>query len=184
MRVYDRASRPEGNYRMIIWINGAFGSGKSETAGVLHRRIPESHIFDPENTGEYLWKNLPPQYGEGCFQDIPLWRSINLMMLETMDREYDGAVIVPMTITDEEYFYEIVGGLMGRDVDVRHFTLLASRDTLMERLIRRGDGGQSWAARQIDRCLKYHPLPVFAEHIQNDELTAEQVADIIMDRLK
>lgn len=168
---------------MIIWINGAFGSGKSETAAELHRRIPESHIFDPENTGEFLWRNLPPQYSEGCFQDIPLWRSINLELLETLSREYSGTVIVPMTITDEEYFYELVGGLLGRDVDVRHFTLLASRETLTERLTKRGDGGQSWAARQIDRCLKYHPLPVFAEHIRSDGLTVEQVADEITGRL-
>lgn len=33
---------------MIIWIKGAFGSGKSTTAELLHSKIEFSHIYDPE----------------------------------------------------------------------------------------------------------------------------------------
>jgi adenylylsulfate kinase-like enzyme len=41
----------QGGDTMIIWLNGAFGSGKTRTAYELHRRIPQSYIFDPENIG-------------------------------------------------------------------------------------------------------------------------------------
>ncbi|MBQ9717880.1 MAG: tunicamycin resistance protein, partial [Clostridia bacterium] len=36
---------------MILWINGTFGSGKTQTAAELHRRIPDSFVYDPENVG-------------------------------------------------------------------------------------------------------------------------------------
>ncbi|CAI6224437.1 hypothetical protein NRS6186_01805 [Bacillus subtilis] len=36
---------------MIIWINGAFGSGKTQTAFELHRRLNPSYVYDPEKMG-------------------------------------------------------------------------------------------------------------------------------------
>ena len=45
---------------MILWINGAFGSGKTTTAYELHRRLkPLSYVYDPENVGYFLRKNEP-----------------------------------------------------------------------------------------------------------------------------
>lgn len=44
---------------MILWINGAFGSGKTQTAYELNKRIPNSFVFDPEETGFFLRSNLP-----------------------------------------------------------------------------------------------------------------------------
>ena len=41
---------------MIIWINGAFGSGKTQTAFELHRRIPNLYVYDPENIGSFIKK--------------------------------------------------------------------------------------------------------------------------------
>lgn len=44
---------------MIIWINGAFGSGKTQTAYELHRRLDGSYVYDPENAGYFIRENLP-----------------------------------------------------------------------------------------------------------------------------
>lgn len=44
---------------MIIWINGAFGAGKTETALELNSRLKNSFIYDPENLGEFINKNIP-----------------------------------------------------------------------------------------------------------------------------
>ena len=38
---------------MIIWINGAFGIGKSTIAETLNSKIKNSHIYDPEQV-EYF----------------------------------------------------------------------------------------------------------------------------------
>jgi hypothetical protein len=58
---------------MLIWINGPFGGGKSQTARELHSRLPGSLICDPEQLGFGLHRMLPPQLRDD-FQDIPAWR--------------------------------------------------------------------------------------------------------------
>ena len=45
---------------MLIWINGAFGVGKTQTAHELHRRLTASHVADPELLGFAMHKMLPP----------------------------------------------------------------------------------------------------------------------------
>jgi len=42
---------------MILWINGAFGSGKTATANKLSRKLPNSFIYDPENVGCFIRQN-------------------------------------------------------------------------------------------------------------------------------
>jgi adenylylsulfate kinase-like enzyme len=32
---------------MIIWINGAFGSGKTQMAFEINRRLENSYVYDP-----------------------------------------------------------------------------------------------------------------------------------------
>ena len=39
---------------MIIWINGAFGSGKTQVAHELKRRLENSFIYDPEQIGYFF----------------------------------------------------------------------------------------------------------------------------------
>lgn len=104
--------------RLILWINGAFGSGKTKTAHELHRRIPDSFIYDPENAGYFLRRNLP-QGDRKDFQDYPLWREINYSVLRSISEQYGGIVIVPMTVVVPSYFHEIVGRLRSDGLDVR-----------------------------------------------------------------
>ncbi|MDR3598044.1 hypothetical protein [Clostridium sp.] len=46
---------------MIIWINGAFGSGKSTIAELLHSKIELSHIYDSEQVGYFLGDSFPTE---------------------------------------------------------------------------------------------------------------------------
>ena len=39
----------------LIWINGAFGSGKTQTAYELNARISDSFVYDPENMGYFIY---------------------------------------------------------------------------------------------------------------------------------
>lgn len=107
---------------VLIWINGAFGVGKTQTAHELHRRLSDGHVADPELLGFALRKMLPP--AQRCdFQDLPQWRSGVLATLHQAERAQAGPVIVPMSIVREDYFDEIVGGLRTRGVEVRHYAL-------------------------------------------------------------
>ncbi len=43
---------------MIIWINGAFGSGKTQTAFELKRHLQDAFVYDPENIGYFIRENI------------------------------------------------------------------------------------------------------------------------------
>jgi 2-phosphoglycerate kinase len=62
---------------MIVWINGPFGAGKTQTAFELHRRLGDSFVYDPENMGYFIRKNVPPTIKRDDFQDYPVWRVLN-----------------------------------------------------------------------------------------------------------
>lgn len=164
---------------MIVWINGAFGSGKTQAAHELHRRLPHSYVFDPENAGYYIRENMPPVPAKNDFQDYPMWRDINYVMLKHIRSEFDGTIIVPMTVVNPDYFDEIAGRLRRDGIAVNHYALCASREVLLARLRSRFDGRKSWPARQIDRCIEGLTSPVFREHLDTDRLSTDQVVEQI-----
>lgn len=88
-----------------------------------------------------------------------------------------GPIIVLMTVVVPQYHQEFLEGLHRAGLEVYHFTLLASRATLQRRLRERGKGRSSYAARQIERCLKALVQPVFAEHLVTDRRGIDEVAD-------
>ena len=168
---------------MIIWVNGAFGSGKTLTSYELHRRIPNSYVFDPEYAGFYIRKNLPKEMVKGDFQNYTMWREINYAMLKYIASGYDGIIIVPMTVVDPVIFNEIVGQLRNDGIAIHHFTLWASREVLLKRLRSRGEGQQSWAAGQIDRCMAGLSNDVFQQRIATDDKSIDEVVEAIASNL-
>lgn len=148
---------------MIIWINGAFGSGKTQTAFELHRRLKPSYVYDPEKMGFAMRSMIPPDIAEDDFQSYPLWREFNYSMLSYLSDTYQGIIIVPMTITNDQYFHDIISRLRQDGRTIHHFTLLASKETLLKRLRTRAEGKNSWAAKQIDRCINSLSDSLFTE---------------------
>jgi len=80
-----------------------------------------------------------------------------------------------MTLVNPEYFSQIVGRLRSSGVDLRHFTLMASRATLRKRLSRRLEGSRSWAIGQIERCVTALERPEFAQHLDTDVLNFDEI---------
>jgi hypothetical protein len=142
---------------MLLWINGPFGGGKTQTAYELHRRLPSSVVCDPEHIGFGLHRMLPPNLRED-FQDLTTWRHGVHEVLDLVLRRHDGPVIAPMTLVDPRYFTEIIGRLRDDGHDVHHFALLAERSTVLRRLTERGLGRglkrESFAVARLDDCLK------------------------------
>ncbi|MEV5791176.1 AAA family ATPase [Streptomyces sp. NPDC052192] len=177
---------------MLLWINGPFGGGKTQTAHEIRRRLPGSVICDPEHPGFGLRRMLPPEL-RGDFQDLASWRQGVVEVLDLTLGRHDGVVIAPMTVTDPRYFAETVGHLRELGHDVRHFTLLAERETVLGRLRERGFGRllryvagkdaplrrESWAVEQLDHCLERLREPEFAEHLWTDRTTVARTADRI-----
>lgn len=121
---------------MIVWINGAFGAGKSTTARELIELIPNSTLFDPEVIGGGLTHLLPPKRlaEVGDFQDLPIWRRLVIDTAAAMLAELGGTLVVPMTLLRQEYRDEIFGGLAARRIAVRH-VLLAPAETILRQRI-------------------------------------------------
>ncbi|KOG53445.1 TmrB [Streptomyces griseoflavus] len=177
---------------MLLWINGPFGGGKTQTAYEIRRRLPGSVVCDPERVGFGLHRMTPPAL-RGDFQDFPAWRQGVYEVLDLVLTKHPGTVIAPMTLVEPAYFQETVGRLRERGHDVRHFALLAERRTVLRRLRERNFGHavgfvagkdapsrrESFAVAKLDRCLERLSGPEFADHVWTDRLTVSQVADHI-----
>ncbi|MCX5214116.1 AAA family ATPase [Kitasatospora sp. NBC_00240] len=177
---------------MLLWINGPYGGGKTQTAHEIRRRLPGSVVCDPEHVGFGLHRMTPPAL-RGDFQDFPAWRQGVYEVLDLALGRQDGVVIAPMTVVDPDCFRETVGRLRERGHDVRHFTLLADRETILGRLrerrlghvvrfaARRGApfGRESFARSRLDLCLERLRGEEFAEHLETGGRTVAQVADLI-----
>ncbi len=179
---------------MLLWINGPFGGGKTQTAYEIRRRLPGSVVCDPEHVGFGLHRMTPPAL-RGDFQDLRAWRQGVYEVLDLTLRRHEGTVIAPMTVVEPAYFRETLGRLREQGHDVRHFALLAERDTVLRRLRERGLGHavrlvagkaaalkhESFAVANLDRCLDRLRDEEFATHLWTDRLTVAQVADRVAD---
>jgi hypothetical protein len=177
---------------MLLWINGPFGGGKSQTARELHNRLPGSLICDPEQLGYGLHRMLPPQL-RGDFQDFPAWRQGVYEVLDLILRSAKGTIIVPMTLIEPAYFADVIGRLTDAGHDVRHFALLADARVIERRLreravvhaIRRLRGQdvplfrETFAMRKLGLCLTRLSQPQFAAQLRTDHLSVPQVAEAI-----
>jgi hypothetical protein len=177
---------------MLLWINGPFGGGKTQTAHEIQRRLPGSIICDPEEAGFGLHR-MTPSYLRHDFQEYPSWRQAVFEVLDRVLDQHAGVVIAPMTIVEPKYYEETVGRLRARDHDVRHFALLADRRTVLRRLRERQLGRavqivagkvaplrqESFAVAKLDLCLERLSGPEFAEHVQTDHISVREVAERI-----
>ncbi|MYX98295.1 ATP-binding protein [Streptomyces sp. SID486] len=177
---------------MLLWINGPFGGGKTQTAYELRRRLANSVVCDPEHVGFGLHRMMPPAL-RGDFQDLVTWRQGVFEVLDHVLGKHDGTVIAPMTVVEPLYFREIVGRLRACGHDVRHFALLAERETVMRRLRERGFGNvvrlvagqdaplrrESFAVSRLDLRLERLQAEEFAEQIWTDDLGVSEVAEHI-----
>jgi len=170
---------------MIVWINGAFGGGKTHTAYELVRRTERTVLIDPEIAGFGLQRTLPARLRID-FQDIAAWRAGVIEILDRVERSgQHAASVVPMTLVEPAYLEEIHGGLHARGHDVRHVALVASPQTLRRRLRGRLEGltgGESWAMRQIDRCVS--ALSEMDVHrVDNDRVGLDAVVEEIAEHV-
>ena len=177
---------------MLVWINGPFGGGKTQTAYELQRRLDGAVVCDPERVGFGLHAMLPRPL-RADFQDLPAWRQGVFEVLDLTLRRHEGTVLAPMTVIEPAYFEETVGRLRQAGHEVAHFALLARRDTVLRRLRERGFGHavqrvagkgaplrrESFAVAKLDLALERLLLPEFAEQLWTDEISVAEVADRI-----
>ncbi|MEU9205703.1 NUDIX domain-containing protein [Streptomyces sp. NPDC048332] len=180
---------------MIVWINGAFGAGKTSAARELLDLIPNSTFYDPELTGTGLGSLLPQKrFAEVTdFQDLPIWRRLVVDTAAALLAEVGGVLVVPMTLLRQEYRDEIFGGLASRRIAVRHVLLSPEETILRQRIAHRAefpddpvaDGTGQWA---YDRIETYRSaldwITRDAHTIDNSALTPRETAERIAEAVR
>lgn len=164
---------------MIIWINGAWGAGKTTTAVELNRRLSNSIIYDPEEVGFFINKVLPEELHQPDFQMFKQWRTINVEMLKKLDKDFSGTIIIPMTLIHQEYVDEIIGELKVSGIEVNHYILSTSSEVLNKRLTHRFERKNSWARQRVEIAIESLKKIKDARKIQTDYLSIEEVVDWI-----
>ena len=162
----------------VIWLNGAFGAGKTTVARALAAELPDALVVDPEDIGRMLRKVVPPAARTSDFQDIPSWRRLTVATIESLLRDHEVPLIVPMAVVDPVYFDETVGRLRRSGVTVQHFALVARPKTIRRRLLWRFSPPWAtwWALRRVERCTSELRSPLFATHVDTDD---RSVADVV-----
>jgi hypothetical protein len=145
---------------VIVWVNGAFGSGKTTLVAEPHRRWPEALVYDPERIG-YVLRDMV-EVPKGNFQHLPLWRRQVASMAVGLVEEYGRPVLAPMTVVRPHYAEEIFGALEAAGVTVHHFFLEVPADVLEQRLDARvvapddpvrDEAARRWGKAQIAQCV-------------------------------
>jgi hypothetical protein len=57
--------------RVIIWLNGTFGAGKTTTSAEPSSLLPDAHVFDSEHVGYMLRHVLGKAVPVRDFQEWP-----------------------------------------------------------------------------------------------------------------
>ncbi|MEU9745892.1 MULTISPECIES: NUDIX hydrolase [Streptomyces] len=148
---------------MIVWVNGAFGAGKTSTARELIDMIPNSTLYDPGLTGSGLRELLPQKRlaEVSDFQDLPIWRRLVVDTAAALLADVGGVLVVPMTLLRQEYRDEIFGGLAARRIPVRHVLLALDETILRGRIAGRGGadtGGDDPARTERARQWAYEHI--------------------------
>ncbi|RFU85060.1 NUDIX hydrolase [Streptomyces triticagri] len=183
---------------MIVWINGAFGAGKSTAARELIDLIPNSTLFDPEIVGSGLPLLLPQKHlaEVSDYQDLRIWRRLVVDTASALLAEVGGVLVVPMTLLRQEYRDEIFGGLAARRIAVRHVALTPAETILRCRIADRdvgpGDDAElrvrQWSYDHIEpyRAALASWLSADAHLVDNGSLTpyetAERIAEAVRSR--
>jgi hypothetical protein len=172
----------------VLWINGCFGVGKSDTADLLCEWLADAHKIDPETRGEAL-RHEVRSAGQEFADDYSLsseWRQGVLDEVVGAANERDGLIVVPQTLWRPEHLDEIVGGLRERlgDHRVLHVTLLAPADECRRRIAARAETTGQWALNLLDDASASLHDDRFAIHLDAVELSKEQVVDAIIELLQ
>ncbi|MEU2082966.1 NUDIX domain-containing protein [Streptomyces albus] len=175
---------------MIVWLNGAFGAGKTTAAYELLDLLPGSTLYDPEVIGAGLRWMLPKErLGQiADFQDLRSWRRLVVETAAALLTEVPGPLITPMTLLRREYRDEMFGAFAARRIPVRHLLLHAEEPALRARIDARAaaDGGttRAWCLGHLHPYQAALPWITAEAHTVNTthltpRRTAERLADAI-----
>jgi hypothetical protein len=144
--------------RVIIWLNGTYGVGKSSTAERLAALVPGSRVLDPQTVGELLRVNLGDR-PVSEFQDWPAWPPLVAATLAEVARMTGQHIIAPQTVLKREQLEQIFAPLRAAELAVFHVVLDAA-DVVLRNRISGSDETQEWRLAHLDEYQAARPWMV------------------------
>ena len=163
---------------MIIWINGAFGVGKTSVSLELSNILENSIVYNPENMGLFLRENLG--YKKDDYQDYELFKKINYYVIKDLAQHFKN-VIVPMTITNKK-IYEMIIEKLSKNIKTKHIILIGNKKTIKNRLDSRIDSTE-WSYKQIERCIKAFETGITGNLIDTNDRSIKEIVEEILNLL-
>lgn len=175
---------------MIIWLNGAYGAGKTAVAQELSTVLPGSTVYDPAPVGTGLRELLPKEHLARItgIHELPSWRRLVVETAVALLTEVSGPLITPVALLRQEHRDEVFGALAARRIEVRHFLLEAEETILRARIDQlaatEGESARNWCLRQLpDYRAARHWLAGDAYTVHTDSRTPRQTASALADAL-
>lgn len=154
----------------ILWINGPFGVSRMQITTLLHQRLENSFVFEPQEMSRALNKLTPKAYDNE--QSHPLWIPLMLDALQHSQKEAAGPVLVPVAVRDLQRHRRLMNGLKDRGLVVHHFTLMARPETIYSQLRKR----EGISLAEIALNTKVLESSQFAEHL---DIESHSYTDLI-----
>lgn len=120
-------------FRVIIWLNGTFGVGKTATARELVNTMSNARLFDAETVG-YLLAATLQDHEFSDFQDLPPWRTLVPVVTREIARFTGQHLLATQSVLNETYWKELRQGFSQHALDVFHVVLHADLETLTQRI--------------------------------------------------
>ena len=168
--------------RMLIWLNGPFGIGKTATAEALVRALPQALLFDPERLGAVLRPMLATVETVEDFQDLRPWRRLVVETARVLRETYGCPLIMPMTVLRRDYLAELSAGLRQVDAELYCFRLVAPEAVLRARIVGRADvdGPHAWCLGHLADGLRLMGDPAYGVAIPTADRRPAEVAAAIL----
>lgn len=125
---------PRYGAAVLLWLNGAFGVGKTTTARLMTEGTDSWRPFDPESVGSMLKANLSDRALGGDFQHLPAWRRL-VPVVAAEIRDHTGQDLVAVqTVLRENYWRELTAGLRDQGFQILHVVLDVEQSVLRDRI--------------------------------------------------
>lgn len=153
----------------VVWINGAFGVGKSTTALHVALQNPQLHFFDPEWVGYMLRANLHGVEFDN-FQDLPAWRNLVPPVAHQISLHVNRDLLAVQTVLKENYWSELHNGLTAEGFDIVHVLLDCDESELRKRIENdtADEQAKPWRLGHIDEFLAARPWLVRTANVVID----------------
>jgi cytidylate kinase len=169
---------------MIVYINGAFGIGKTTVAELLVARVSDAILFDPELVGAVLTQTLGAVDPKRDFQQYESWSELVGACLRSFRNAYPGStMIVPMSLLEERTRNRTIAEMRRADADFCPFTLVAETGELERRIRGRecSEASRTWCLQHVAAAPQAQTEDVTV--IDTTSLTPEAVAGRILDAI-